>query len=292
LPRIGDDCGGSGRGYGRGNAVVLGLVVLAWTRGLAAEPLQVINNGIPRFVVSVPEECRSVSSGAEGDVLAQFTCGDGPESSVAVLLVRLEGRWSQGPLDSTRRAELVRADPFPFRDAVISFRTLGVKVEGLRGESNEAGRRAVRLAAPVPLTEGTLGVTVFGAREAEPQVRRTLSFILASVQARTHWLTPVRRVLAWATSIGLIVGLAVSVLYILLAQWVFRRNDRWPRVRGAALVLAGTGWLAPAIWLITATGVFVKVTGALIGIFGLLLGARGVEIWRTRTDRTSVDQRV
>lgn len=261
--------------------VFLFSVLLA--RPAVGDPLWIVTHAPPTFAARIPDGYRSVHTPAGTDVMAMFSHRDAP-SSVLLLFVRAGDPFPQRPLEFATRRVLRRADPFPFQDRVETFRVLSFTVEGLRGEAIVNGHSIVRFAVPVPVADAGLVVTVLGPAESEPEMRRLLVSVLDSLRARTHWLTPVQRVLLSIGSAGFLVGLVLSLLYAAFALVVFRRFDRWHIVRGLVLAAAGMGWLGMSIWALSRTAITTRVTGALIGSFGLVLLARGAgKIHRARS---------
>jgi hypothetical protein len=274
----GEGVEGARNGALRGAAA--GLSLLLATGPADAAPLRIASDAPPLFTATVPDGYRAMPPAEGSEVMAAFAREGDPARAVVLLLVRMEGPVPQGPLAPATRAALVRADAFPFRDRVERFRVLGFDVEGLRGEAEVNGHRVVRFAVPVPVRERGLVLTAMGPLEDEPEARRVATAVLGSMRAPTDWLTPAGRALAWAAGVGTTVGALLSALYALLALVLFRRVDRWHRARGAALVVAGAGWLALAAWTLARPSTSARVTGGLILAFGVVLAARGAGMIR------------
>jgi hypothetical protein len=254
-------------------ATALALGTLA--PALRAEPLRIASDAPPYFTATVPDGYTALRTHQGTEVLASYARQGDPARAVMLMLVRLPTAWPQKPLTSTTRAQLVRADPFPFQDRVASFRTLGFTVQGLRGESVVNEHRVVRFTVPIPTEGGAVALLAMGPIEEEREVQRVTESVLGSMRARTNWRTPAQRAVEWVVGIGTLTGLGLSVLYALCALLLFRRVDRWHRARGGVLLVAGLGWLTLALWLLRFSGFGTRVTTGLLLAFAVVLAARG-----------------
>lgn len=230
----------------------LTLTALLAAASAAADPV-VVRHERPRFTLTVPDGFERVDpDGARGDLLDVFRRpGDLPDEPPMVLeVLHLDAIVPQRALLPAERAELRRADAFPFVDHVEHDRVLGFPVETLVGTSTMPGDISVtRLATAIPLEDDSVLVVLQAPGHRAREARAVLRATLSSVRGPTTWETPARRALNHAMRMVSLVTLLASLAYGVAAAIAARRSPLRPRSRLLATGSLAVLWWAASIWL-------------------------------------------
>jgi hypothetical protein len=269
----------------RRSAVIAALVcVLANVASAAA--IAIHTNGTPRFSAVVPDGFEAVRVDYGTDVFAMYRR---TSDRVLLVFVRLPRELPQhedaAPLVAAARV----ADPFPFRDANVSFHALGFEIPGTFGvhsllEPRERGdhdENVYRWLAIVP-TEGRAFAVLAIASDEEP-ARHAIDQVLVSVRGASNWRTRAGHVIDVVARTGLTIAMVICVMYAFLLALVFRgKPERAPIARGSLLVVAGIGWMAFSTSWFAQGGFVPGLVGILVAGLGVIMAAQGLGIVRRR----------
>ncbi len=227
----------------------LALTVAALTFTLSAHASPTVAEWRePALSVTVPDGfTRLPAQNPTADLLGTWRREDArSEGPVLLQFVHLGAIVPQRALEARELDELRASDPYPFTDTRERVRAFGFDLDALAGRATVNGRAVMRLATAVPLVDDSVRVVVLAPASREREAREVFRDVLASCRGETAWRTPWQRSRETAQRGFALTAIALALAYAALALTVFRRRDEWHRARVAALIAAGSLWLAVA----------------------------------------------
>lgn len=207
----------------------------------------------PRFTLTAPDRFERVDPADPPPALLDVfqRPGDLPGEGPMVLTVtHLDAVLPQRALTEAERAELRRADGFPFTDHVEHDRVFGFPVETLAGVAPlRDGSSVARWATAVPLDEDAILVVTLAPAHRARDARALHRAAVESVRGPTSWETPGRRALNRAMRFVLSCSALLSLAYGVVAWARSRRTPLSPRTRLRATGSLAAAWWALTIWL-------------------------------------------